>query len=101
MFDHNRENVQNEQAGKEPSLFDKAMEVGARMGREMWNDAVVPMFNHGRAEAASALFRGEAYVMYGNKTGNEQEQGMEQQVEAPQADAPQQEQEKERGGRER
>jgi hypothetical protein len=68
-------------AGDPPSLADSIRDAGAALkdlGGQIW-DAGKPMFDHGRTEAAAALFAGHAHVMYmhgqeGNAQGQEQAQ---------------------------
>jgi hypothetical protein len=47
-------------SGQEPSLVETIREAAA----QLW-DAAKPMFDHGRAEVAAALFSGNAHVVYG------------------------------------
>lgn len=59
-------------AGEQPSLLETIKEAGG----QIW-DGMKPMFDHGRTEAAAALFAGHAHVMYMN--GQEGiEQGQDQ-----------------------
>lgn len=48
-------------AGEQPSLLETIREAGG----QLW-DLMKPMFDHGRTEAAAALFAGHAHVMYMN-----------------------------------
>jgi hypothetical protein len=80
-------------AGQEPSLVESIREAASSLkeiGGKIW-DGLTPTFDHGAHEMASALFRGDAFVMYPRTN-----QAESQQQEAPQE--PQQEQS--RGGRE-
>jgi hypothetical protein len=72
-------------AGQEPSLVETIREAAG----QLW-DAAKPMFDHGRAEVAAALFSGNAHVVYG-WGGNEQQHV--QQPEVPAAPEPQRENE--------
>ncbi len=81
-------------AGNEPSLVETIREAAASLkevGGQLW-DASKPMFDHGRTEAAAALFIGNAHVMY-MKAPEGVEQGQEQVKDEPQ-------QQQEQGGRE-
>lgn len=55
-----------EQQQEKPGMFQAARAIGG----VLW-DGAKPMFNHGRDELASALFRGDAHVVYG--WGNDQD----------------------------
>jgi hypothetical protein len=64
--------------GEQPSLIDGIREAAAALrevGGQIW-DAGKPMFDHGRAEAAAALFREcDGHVMYmRGQDGVEQQQ---------------------------
>jgi hypothetical protein len=53
-------------AGEPPGLAESLREAGAalkELGGQIW-DAGKPLFDHGRTEAAAALFSGHAHVMY-------------------------------------
>jgi len=66
-------------------------EMAAGMGDvlgQAW-DGVAPLGNQGLHEAASALFRGDAYVMYPGDGGMEQQIEAPQQAEVPLVEAPQ------------
>jgi hypothetical protein len=81
-------------AGEQPGLAESIAGAAAALkdiGGQLW-DGVKPMFDHGRSEAAAALFAGHAHVMY-----MQGEKGVEQGQE-PARDEPQQQQEQ--GGRE-
>lgn len=85
--------------GQQPSLVETIKEAAASMkdiGGQIW-DGMKPMFDHGRTEAAAALFSGQGHVMYmKGQEGIEQGQDQIQPPEA--AKAPEVEQN--RGGRE-
>jgi hypothetical protein len=76
------------QATTEPSaeriraLFAGIKEVGGAV----W-DGMAPMVNHGRSEAAAALFNGNAYVMYQRGTAGV-EQGQDQPLHGPDVKQP-------------
>lgn len=81
-------------AGEQPSLVEAIREAAASLqdiGGQLW-DGAKPMFDHGRTEAAAALFIGNAHVMY--MKGQEGAAPAQEQVK----DEPQQQQEQ--GGRE-
>jgi hypothetical protein len=75
-----------EEPGK--SVLEQAREIGGKV----W-DASKPMFDHGSAEVASALFNGHAHVPYGWSQVNEGEE-----VQAPKAPEKQPEPEQEQDG---
>ncbi|QJW93236.1 hypothetical protein [Frigoriglobus tundricola] len=80
--------------GEEPGLAESIRDAAASLKEvagQLW-DAAKPMFDHGRTEAAAALFIGNAHVMYMKGAD-----GVEQDQE-PGKDEPQQQQEQ--GGRE-
>lgn len=100
MSKQTREFFEKLQAGQEPGLASTLKEIGGKI----W-DAATPMVEHGSHEMASALFRGDAFVMYPRTANGGQshegqglEQMLEQAKEQPQQEAQQQEQS--RGGRE-
>lgn len=65
-------------AGEQPGLLQTIREAGG----QLW-DFMKPMFDHGRTEAAAALFAGHAHVMYmKNQKGNDQGQDQAQPPEA-------------------
>jgi hypothetical protein len=81
-------------AGEEPGLAESVREAAATLKEvagHLW-DGAKPLFDHGRTEAAAALFIGNAHVMY-MKGQDGAEHGQE-----PVKDEPQQQQEQ--GGRE-
>jgi len=71
--------------GQEPTLLESIKEAASALreaGGQLW-DAAKPMFDHGRTEAAAALFIGNAHVMYmkgneGDEQGKDQTQNVEQ-----------------------
>lgn len=72
--------------GEQPTFVDGIKEAAATLkdiGGQIW-DGAKPMFDHGRTEAAAALFSGNAHVMYmrGND-GIQQGQDQEQVKESP------------------
>lgn len=72
MSKQTREFFEQIKAGEQPSLLETIREAGG----QIW-DSMKPMFDHGRTEAAAALFAGHAHVMYMN--GQEGvEQGQDQ-----------------------
>ena len=64
---------------REPSLaelFTAGLDKAREIGGEIW-DGAKPMFDKGRDEIASALFRGDAFVMYGSHSKEtEHDKGM-------------------------
>ena len=80
-----------ERAKSEASLFEAGREALASIlgpvrnaAGKVW-DELAPAFDHGRSEAAAALFTGSAYVMY--QKGPLQEQGQDQPLHGPAAEA--------------
>ncbi len=93
MSKESREFFEQLKSGQQPSLVESIREAASSLkeiGGKIW-DSLTPTFEHGAHELASAMFRGDGYVMYPR---NSQANG--QQQESPQE--PQQEQS--RGGRE-
>ncbi len=71
-------------SGEQPTLIDAIKEAASSMkeiGGQLW-DGMKPMFDHGRTEAAAALFSGQAHVMY-MKGQDGVEQGQDQVKETP------------------
>jgi hypothetical protein len=69
--------------GQEPSLVETVKEAAASLkeiGGQLW-DGMKPMFDHGRTEAAAALFSGHGHVLY-MKGQEGVEQGQDQ-VQSP------------------
>jgi hypothetical protein len=93
MSKESREFFEQLKAGQQPSLVESIREAASSLkevGGKIW-DSLTPAFEHGAHELASAMFRGDGYVMYprnGQANGQQQES---QEV---------QQQEKSRGGRE-
>jgi hypothetical protein len=80
--------------GQQPSLLENIREAAVSLkeiGGQLW-DGMKPMFDHGRTEAAAALFAGHAHVMY-MRGQDGVDQGRDQGKDEPQ-------QQQERGGRE-
>lgn len=80
--------------GQQPSLLENIREAAASLkevGGQLW-DGGKPMFDHGRTEAAAALFAGHAHVMY-MRSQDGVEQGQSQGKDEPQ-------QQQEQSGRE-
>src|SRR5690242_1747386 len=72
-------------AGEQPSLVQTIKQAAASMqeiGGQIW-DGMKPMFDHGRTEAAAALFAGHGHVMYMNGPDGV-EQGQDQ-IQPPEA----------------
>jgi hypothetical protein len=93
MSKESREFFEQLKAGQQPSLVEsirEAMPSLREMGGKIW-DGLTPTFEHGAHEMASALFRGDAFVMY-PRTNQAESQQQEVQQE--------QQQEQSRGGRE-
>ena len=71
-------------SGEKPTLVEGIKEAASSLkniGGQIW-DGMKPMFDHGRTEAAAALFSGNAHVMY--MKGQEGiEQGQDQVKESP------------------
>jgi hypothetical protein len=76
MSKQSREFFEQIKAGEQPSLLETIREAGG----QIW-DSMKPMFDHGRTEAAAALFAGHGHVMYGHESG---EQGKDQ-IQPPEA----------------
>jgi hypothetical protein len=93
-----REFLEQLKSGEQSKLVETIREAAASLkdiGGKIW-DGVTPSFEHGAHEMASALFRGDAFVMYprtNQAEGQQQESQHEQQ-------RPEQQQEQSRGGRE-
>lgn len=96
MSKQTKEFFEQLKAGQQPTVLESIREAAGAlkgMGGQLW-DGMKPMFDHGRTEAAAALFSGHAHVMY--MKGQEGiEQGQDQLK-----DEPQKQQEQSRGGRE-
>ncbi len=93
MSKESREFFEQLKAGQEPSLVESIREAASSLkevGGKIW-DSLTPTFEHGAHELASAMFRGDGYVMYPRT-----DQGNGQQQESQEA----QQQEQSRGGRE-
>lgn len=93
MSKESREFFEQLKAGQQPSLVESIREAASplkQIGGKIW-DSLTPTFEHGAHELASAIFRGDGYVMYPrNDQGNgQQQEGQEVQ-----------QQEQSRGGRE-
>ncbi len=73
-------------SGGQPTLIEGIREASFSMkeiGGQIW-DGLKPMFDHGRTEAAAALFSGQGHVMYmRGQEGIEQGQDQEQAKEMP------------------
>src|SRR5579863_10182394 len=84
MSKHTQRFFEQIKSGEQPTLVEGIKEAASSMkeiGGQIW-DGLAGMFNHGRSEAAAALFSGNAYVMY--MKGQEGiEQGQDQVKEAP------------------
>jgi hypothetical protein len=66
MSKQNRQFLEQLKSGEQPGLVEAIQEAAASLkeaGGQLW-DAAKPMFDHGRTEAAAALFIGNAHVMY-------------------------------------
>jgi hypothetical protein len=86
--------IEQLKAGEQPDLAETIREAAVAFkeaGGQLW-DAAKPMFDHGRTEAAAAIFMGNAHVLY-MKGQEGVEQGQEQAKDEPQ-------QQQEQGGRE-
>jgi len=96
MSKQTKEFFEQLKAGQQPTVLESIREAAGafkEMGGQLW-DGMKPMFDHGRTEAAAALFSGHGHVMY--MKGQEGiEQGQDQVK-----DEPQKQQEQSRGGRE-
>jgi len=93
MSKQSREFFEQLKAGQQPGLVEFIREAASSLkefGGKIW-DGLTPTFDHGAHEMASALFRGDAFVMYPRTNQAESQQQAAQQE-------PQQEQS--RGGRE-
>ena len=93
MSKESREFFEQIKAGQQPSLVQSIREAASplkEIGGKIW-DSLTPTFDHGAHEMASALFRGDAFVMYPRTNQAENQQQEPQQV---------QQQEQSRGGRE-
>jgi hypothetical protein len=93
MSKESREFFEQIKAGQQPSLVQSIREAAIplkEIGGKIW-DSLTPTFDHGAHEMASALFRGDAFVMYPRTNQAENQQQEPQQV---------QQQEQSRGGRE-
>jgi hypothetical protein len=93
MSKDSREFFEQLKAGQQPSLVESIREAASSLkeiGGKIW-DGLTPTFDHGAHEMASALFRGDAFVMY-PRTNQAESQQQEPQQE--------QQQEQSRGGRE-
>ena len=58
-------------SGGQPTLIEGIREASFSMkeiGGQIW-DGLKPMFDHGRTEAAAALFSGQGHVMYMRRPG--------------------------------
>ncbi len=78
--------------GAVQAAMEGVKEVGGilkEIGGKLW-DAMTPIVDHGAHEAAAALFRGDAYIMYPKQP----------ETETPQHGLPEMQQEQDRGGRE-
>jgi hypothetical protein len=73
-------------SGEQPDLIEGIKDAASSMkeiGGQIW-DGLKPMFDHGRAEAAAALFLGHGHVMYmKGQEGIEQGQDQELSKEVP------------------
>ena len=85
MSKNTQEFFEQIKSGEQPTLIDRIKEAASTLrdiGGQIW-DGAKPMFDHGRTEAASALFsEGNAHVIYmrgqeGIQQGQDQEQGKE------------------------
>jgi hypothetical protein len=93
MSKESREFFEQLKAGQQPSLVQSIREAASplkEIGGKIW-DSLTPTFDHGAHEMASALFRGDAFVMYPRTNQAENQQQEPQQG---------QQQEQSRGGRE-
>lgn len=79
MSKQTKEFFEQLKAGQQPSLMESIREAAGALkeaGGQLW-DGMRPMFDHGRTEAAAALFAGHAHVMYmKGPEGNEQGQDL-------------------------
>lgn len=85
MSKQTKEFFEQLKAGQQPTLLESIREAAGalkEMGGQLW-DGMKPMFDHGRTEAAAALFSGHGHVMY--MKGQEGiEQGQDQVKDGPQ-----------------
>ena len=85
MSKESREFFEQLKAGQQPTLLESIREAAGALkeaGGQLW-DSMKPMFDHGRTEAAAALFAGHGHVMY--MKGQEGiEQGQDQVRDEPQ-----------------
>ncbi len=91
MSKDSREFFEQLKAGQQPSLVESIREAASALkeiGGKIW-DGLTPTFDHGAHEMASALFRGDAFVMYPRTN----------QAESQQQEPQQEQQEQSRGGR--
>lgn len=66
MSKNTQEFFEQLKSGEQPTLVESIKEAATSLkdiGGQIW-DGLAPSFNHGRSEAAAALFSGNAYVMY-------------------------------------
>ncbi len=66
MSKHTKEFFEQLKAGQQPALVESIREAAGALkeaGGQLW-DGMKPMFDHGRTEAAAALFAGHAHVLY-------------------------------------
>ena len=94
MSKQTREFFEQVKSGQSPTLVESIRSAAASLkevGGKIW-DALTPTFEHGAHEAASLLFRGDAFVMYPKNNHDK----------VSEHDLPQetQQQEQDRGGRE-
>ncbi len=85
MSKQTKEFFENLKAGQQPTLLESIREAAGALkeaGGQLW-DGMRPMFDHGRTEAAAALFAGHAHVMY-MKGPEGIEQGQDQVRDEPQ-----------------
>jgi hypothetical protein len=77
MSKNTKKFIEQIKSGEQPTLVESIKEAASSLrdiGGQIW-DGAKPMFDHGRAEAAAALFLGNAHVMYmRGKEGVEQDQ---------------------------
>ena len=79
MSKQTKEFFEQIKAGQQPTLLESIREAASALkeaGGQLW-DGMKPMFDHGRTEAAAALFAGHAHVLYmkgpeGNEQGQDQ-----------------------------
>ncbi len=82
MSKESREFFEQLKAGQPPSLVESIREAASslkQIGGKIW-DSLTPTFEHGAHEMASALFRGDAFVMYPrtNQAESQQQEGQQQ-----------------------